>query len=82
MLVMLLVTTMGSAGLSSAHGFAYSTCRHFALLLASGWGRMPAPPLPPSSKYTSYPVLDGMPAYVVGLRHLDPHMILEAFQEV
>ena len=79
---MLLVTSMASASLSAARDFAHSTCRHFALLLASGWGRLPSPPLPPSSKYTSYPVLDGVPAHVGALRHLDPHSILEAFQEV
>lgn len=79
---MLLVTTMAAASLTAAQDFAYSACRHFALLLASGWGRLPSTPLPPSSKYTSYAVLDGVPAYVAALRHLDPRSILEAFQEV
>lgn len=82
MLVSLLVTTMASSTLSGAEDFAFSTCRHFALLLASGWGRAQPPVLPPSSKYTSYPVLDGVPATVAALKHLHPQAILEAFQEV
>lgn len=82
MLVSLLLTTMASAGHVGASDFAHSTCRHFALLFASGWGREPLAALPPSSKYTSYPVLEGMPASVAALKHLHPQAILEAFQEV
>lgn len=82
MLVTLLLTTMASAGNSGAGDFAHGACRHFALLFASRWGRQALPALPPTSKYASYPVLDGMPANVAALKHLHPQAILEAFQEV
>lgn len=82
MLVSLLLTTMASSNQDGAQEFAHSACRHFALLLASGWGARPAPALPPTSKYASYPVLDGMPASVTALKHLHPCAILEAFEEV
>lgn len=82
MLVSLLVTTMASSSHPSAAGFAHNTCRHFALLMASGWGRPPPPALPPSSKYATYPVLGGMPANTAALKHLHPQAVLEAFQEV
>lgn len=82
MLVTLLLTTMSSAHRAEADTFAHSVSRHFALLFASSWGRHPAPPLPPSSKYASYPVLEGMPANVAALKHLHPEAILEAFQQV
>ena len=82
MLVSLLLTTMASSGQEGAGSFAHSTCRHFALLFASGWGQQLPPALPPSSKYGSYPVLDGVPAKVTALKHLHPQAVLEAFQEV
>lgn len=82
MLVLLLLTTMASASKEGARDFALGTCRHFALLLASQWGRQPSPALPPTSKYTSYPVLDGMPANAAALKDLHPQAVLEAFQEV
>lgn len=82
MLVLLLLTTMASASNEGAREFALGTCRHFALLLASQWGRQPLPALPPTSKYTSYPVLDGMPANAAALKDLHPQAVLEAFQEV
>ncbi|KAL4854024.1 Transcription-associated protein 1 [Chlorella vulgaris] len=81
MLVSLLVTTMASSHLPGAEDFAFGTCRHFALLVASGWGQSLQPALPPSSKYASYPVLDGVPAAVAALRHLHPGAISDAFQE-
>ena len=83
MLVSLLLTTMASARREGGGAYAHGVCRHFALLLASGWGAQQAPPLPPSSKYSRYPVLqDGMPAKVTALKHLHPNTVLEAFQEV
>jgi hypothetical protein len=82
MLVSLLLTTMASARNEGAADFAHGVCRHFALLLASGWGAQQPPALPPSSKYASYPVLDGVPAKVTALKHLHPKAVLEAFQEV
>lgn len=82
MLVLLLLTTMAAASIDGAREFALGACRHFALLLASQWGRQPLPALPPTSKYTSYPVLNGMPANAAALKELHPQAILEAFQEV
>ncbi|PSC74456.1 transformation transcription domain-associated -like [Micractinium conductrix] len=82
MLVSLLLTTMASARREGGGAYAHGVCRHFALLLASGWGAQQAPPLPPSSKYSRYPVLqDDMPAKVTALKHLHPNTVLEAFQE-
>ncbi|KAL4439666.1 hypothetical protein ABPG75_002667 [Micractinium tetrahymenae] len=81
MLVSLLLTTMATSNQAGARDFAHNACRHFALLLASGWATQQAPALPPSSKYASYPVLGGMPAKVTALKHLHPHAILEALQE-
>lgn len=82
MLVSLLLTTMASSKEAWTLDFSHNACRHFALLLASGWGALQAPALPPSSKYASYPVLGGMPAKVTALKHLHPCAILEAFQQV
>lgn len=83
MLTSLLVTTMSCSRFDqSSEEFAFGACRHFALLLASPWGRLPNPPLPPSSKYAAYPVLSGIPATVAALKHLHPEAILDAFAEV
>jgi hypothetical protein len=83
MLTSLLVTTMSSSRFDqSSEEFAFGACRHFALLLASTWGRLPNPPLPPSSKYAAYPVLNGIPATVAALKHLHPEAILDAFAKV
>lgn len=109
---------------AKAKEFAFATCRHFALLLASGWAATavsrwddqnltfggctlsllccssfncfldnppPAlynslslqtpPPAPPSSKVTKYGVRGGIPAHVATLKHLQPHVLLDAFQQ-
>lgn len=87
MLETLLVSVMASAAYDDQLGgtakeFAHSTCRHFALLLASGWGdaAMP-PPAPLSSRISDYGVKGGIPAYVASLKHLQPHILLDSFQE-
>lgn len=36
---------------------------------------------PPSSRMMKYEVLGGIPAYVATLKHLQPHVLLDAFQE-
>ena len=82
MLVSLLVLSMSVSELPQPTAFAHAVCRHFALLFAAGWGLNQPPALPPSSKYSSYPVLDGVPAHVAALKYLHPEAILEAFQEV
>lgn len=83
MLTSLLAITMSSSRFGgSSEDFAFGACRHFALLLASTWGRLPNPALPPSSKHAAYPVLSGIPATVAALKHLHPEAILDAFTEV
>lgn len=62
--------------------FAHSTCRHFAYLMASGWAKMGIPPwAPPTSRMTRYNVLGGIPACVATLKHLQPHILLDAFEQ-
>jgi hypothetical protein len=39
------------------------------------------PPAPPSSRIDKYNVRGGIPAYVATLKHLQPHVLLDAFQE-
>eukprot|EP00887_Chlorella_sp_A99_P004017 scaffold11.g4017.t1 len=85
MLEQLLVTTMvasaeGSDLAEEAAPFALATVRHFALLLAVGWGAQAAPPVPPSSRHMRYGAMGGVSACVAILKHLDPRIILDAFQ--
>lgn len=66
----------------NSKSFAHSTCRHFAYLMASGWARMAIPPwAPPTSRMTRYNVLGGIPACVATLKHLQPHILLDAFEQ-
>jgi transformation/transcription domain-associated protein len=65
-----------------SRGFAHATCRHFALLMSSGWANMAIPPwAPPTSRMVKYDVLGGIPAYVATLKHLQPHILLDAFEQ-
>ena len=65
-----------------SRSFAHATCRHFAFLMASGWASMAIPPwAPPTSKMIKYDVLGGIPAYIATLKHLQPHILLDAFEQ-
>ena len=65
-----------------SRSFAHATCRHFALLMSSGWANMAIPPwAPPTSRMVKYDVLGGIPAYVATLKHLQPHILLDAFEQ-
>ena len=67
---------------AGAREFALSTSRHFAFLFAAGWGNTATPPpAPPSSRMDKYDVKGGIPAYVAVLKHLQPQVILDAFEE-
>lgn len=67
---------------AGAREFALSTSRHFAFLFAVGWGNTATPPpAPPSSRMDKYDVKGGIPAYVAVLKHLQPQVILDAFEE-
>ena len=39
------------------------------------------PSAPPSSRIVKYDVLGGIPAHIATLKHLQPHVLLDAFQE-
>lgn len=65
-----------------SRNFAHATCRHFAFLMSSGWANMAIPPwAPPTSRMIKYDVLGGIPAYVATLKHLQPHILLDAFEQ-
>jgi transformation/transcription domain-associated protein len=65
-----------------SRSFAHATCRHFAFLMAAGWSNMAIPPwAPPTSRMVKYDVLQGIPAYVATLKHLQPHILLDAFEK-
>jgi hypothetical protein len=64
-----------------SRAFAHATCRHFAFLMTAGWSNMAIPPwAPPTSKMVKYDVLQGIPAYVATLKHLQPQILLDAFE--
>ena len=65
-----------------SRAFAHATCKHFALLMTAGWSNMAIPPwAPPTSRMVKYDVLQGIPAYVATLKHLQPHILLDAFEK-
>ena len=67
---------------SQSRAFAHATCRHFAFLMTAGWSNMAIPPwAPPTSRMVKYDVLQGIPAYVATLKHLQPQIILDAFEK-
>ena len=64
-----------------SRAFAHATCKHFAFLMTAGWSNMAIPPwAPPSSQMVKYDVLQGIPAYVASLKHIQPHILLDAFE--
>ena len=69
----------------NANKFAKAISRHFALLLAAGWANQEPLAIPPSSKLARYSAPDGndkaaAAAAVATLKHLDPEVVMDAFE--